>query len=124
MMANAIGSAEQAWLYNEDLAESLPADLPDLPDDVFIATYPKCGTTWTQEITYLIYNDGVPPKNHLERIRNNPFIEMLGEDGPKNMGRPGCIKTHLPRDLVPYADHAKYIYVLRNPKGRATLFLH
>lgn len=89
-------------------------------DDVFIATYPKCGTTWTQEITYLINNDAVPPKDHLDRLQNNPFIEITGEDGPRNMRRPGCIKTHLPRNLVPYADHAKYIYVLRNPKGKET----
>ncbi|OQR75982.1 sulfotransferase 1C2-like [Tropilaelaps mercedesae] len=86
------------------------------PDDVFIATFPKCGTTWTQEITYLINNNGVPPATHTDRMMNSPFIEMTGIEGLQNMRRPGCIKTHLPRNLVPYAPHAKYIYVLRNPK--------
>lgn len=27
------------------------------PDDVWIITYPKCGTTWTQEMTWLLVND-------------------------------------------------------------------
>jgi len=29
-------------------------------DDIFVITYPKCGTHWTFEIIYLILNDGVP----------------------------------------------------------------
>ena len=28
------------------------------PDDIWIATYPKCGTTWTQQIVKLIRNRG------------------------------------------------------------------
>ena len=32
-------------------------DLPVRPDDVWIASYPKSGTTWTQEMMWLICND-------------------------------------------------------------------
>ena len=28
--------------------------------DIFVASYPKCGTTWTQYIVYLLQNDGLP----------------------------------------------------------------
>ncbi|XP_003737083.1 sulfotransferase 1 family member D1 [Galendromus occidentalis] len=94
------------------------------PDDIFIATFPKCGTTWMSEITYLIFHHGNSPNSHLDRLQSTPFIEMTGEAGPRNMARPGCIKTHLPRNLVPYSDDAKYIYVVRNPKDCAVSYFH
>ena len=34
--------------------EYKPAD-----SDIFIATYPKCGTTWMQYIVYLLKNKGI-----------------------------------------------------------------
>ena len=30
------------------------------PGDLFVATYPKCGTTWTQYILYMLVNRGRP----------------------------------------------------------------
>ncbi len=40
----------------ESIAEA--ASLPVDPSDVWIATYPKSGTTWTQNIVKLIRNKG------------------------------------------------------------------
>ncbi|OQR76009.1 sulfotransferase 1C2-like [Tropilaelaps mercedesae] len=85
-------------------------------EDIFIATYPKCGTTWLQEICYLILNDGQEPPSLAQWMTDMPFLELLGGDFVKHMRRPGAIKTHLPFNLVPYSPHAKYIYVVRNPK--------
>jgi hypothetical protein len=31
-----------------------------IAQDFFVASYPKCGTTWCQYIVHLIRNDGVP----------------------------------------------------------------
>ena len=92
-----------------------PAD-----DDVFVATFPKCGTTWTQQIIYLILNNGIPEKNNKE-FASNTFLEYFGS---KSMLKP-IIKTHLPFDLLPYNPKAKYLFVIRNPKDTAvSLFYH
>ncbi|KAM7313911.1 sulfotransferase ssu-1-like [Ixodes scapularis] len=85
------------------------------PNDVFIVSYPKCGTTWMQYIAYSIFNDGVCPQDMINFIKSAPFLEFLGAEGAKSMPRPGAIKTHLPFDKQPYSERAKYIYITRNP---------
>ncbi|XP_077536354.1 sulfotransferase 1C2-like [Haemaphysalis longicornis] len=85
------------------------------PDDVFIATYPKCGTTWVQFIVHGILNRGSFPENSLEFMLASPFLEMLGAEAVLRMPRPGTIKTHMPFGKAPYSKEAKYITVTRNP---------
>lgn len=86
-----------------------------LDGDLFVASYPKCGTTWTQHIVYSILRDGATPTNIMEFMSNSPFLEFLGAEGARSMPRPGAIKTHLPFNKVPHSAHAKYIYITRNP---------
>lgn len=93
-------------------------------DDIFIVTYPKCGTTWLQEICYLILNDGVPPANHLQRLIDTPFLEMLGAECVEKMRKPGAIKTHLPFNLIPFSPDAKYVCAIRNPKDCVVSFFY
>lgn len=85
------------------------------PGDVFIVTYPKCGTTWMQFIVYCIYNDGETPADLVELMKRTPFLEMFGAEIAEKMPRPGAIKTHLPYRLQPKSPDARYIYVARNP---------
>lgn len=99
-------------------------DYKPIPEDVFIVTYPKCGTTWVQHIVYLIFNKGMKPKSGLDFLKNSPFIEMLGADSARTMKRPGAIKAHLPFSMMPYSKDAKYIYISRNPKDCVTSFYH
>lgn len=92
--------------------------------DNFVVTFPKCGTTWTQHIVYLIYHDGVPPSSGVDFYMFNPFLEMFGADAVRERTQPGLIKTHLPYRLVPFHPQAKYIYVCRNPKDCCISFFH
>ena len=104
------------------------------PDDVWIVTYPKCGTTWTQQIVKLIRNNGVQ-----DGVRPNlavPWLEATEMSYYKEAGfrvdelkRPRAFKSHFPYDLLPcgppHTTPCKYIYVIRNPKDVAvSLYFH
>ena len=44
-------------------------------DDIFVVTYPKCGTHWTFQIIYLILNDGVPNVTEKEHASKGQIEE-------------------------------------------------
>ncbi|XP_040073437.1 sulfotransferase 2B1-like [Ixodes scapularis] len=83
------------------------------PEDVFVVTYPKRGTTWLQYILCAIFNDRVPPVNSQDFWSKMPFLEACGHIG--RTPRPIAIKTHLPFPKQPYSKQAKYLYLARNP---------
>lgn len=103
-----------SWAFQEHIIKEVMKYKPK-PGDVFVISYPKCGTTWTQHIVYAIYNDGRSPKNMDEFMLRSPFMELVGAGAAETMPRPGAIKTHLPFSKQPYSPQAKYIYVSRNP---------
>ncbi|XP_054928328.1 sulfotransferase 1A1-like [Dermacentor andersoni] len=83
--------------------------------DIFVTTYPKCGTTWVQYIAYGIFYDCAPPTELSQFFAASPFLELFGVDAVENMSKPGTIKTHLPFEEKRFSPHSKYIYVARNP---------
>ncbi|XP_054710875.1 amine sulfotransferase-like [Uloborus diversus] len=92
-------------------------------DDVIIATFPKCGTTWTQHVVDLIFRHGEKPASSIDAIMT-PFLDAAGAEGAENVPRPGSLKCHYPFHMVPWSDDAKYIYVTRNPKDACVSFYH
>jgi hypothetical protein len=98
------------------------------PNDLFVATYPKCGTTWTQHIVYLILHDGRPLPPDQQLTVEFPHLEEVGAEFVSQKavraGRYRLIKTHLPHQLTPRHDEAKYICVVRNPKDCVVSFFH
>lgn len=94
------------------------------PGDIFIATYPKCGTTWTQHIVWLIQHDGDPLPAGKSMTVEIPHLEEVGKEVVASLRAPRAIKTHLPFQMTPYHQSAKYIYVARNPFDCAVSMYH
>jgi hypothetical protein len=94
------------------------------PGDVFVASYPKCGTTWTQYIVYLLENDGRPLAAGQRLDDVFPHLEEVGEAAVRALREPRLVKTHLPLSRTPWSTQAKYIYVARNPFDCAVSFYH
>ncbi|CAG9800620.1 unnamed protein product [Chironomus riparius] len=105
-------------------------------DDIWVITFPKCGTTWTQEIVWLLNNnlDYEGAMNTYIDMRF-PFIEVGAITKEprdslnlcKQLQRPRHIKTHLPKFLLPdqiWTVKPKIIYVTRNPKDAAVSYFH
>lgn len=72
--------------------------------DVWVCSFPKSGTTWLQEIVYLIENDCdfIKAKSKI-LVDRSPFIEFPtpGINAINVMDSPRVIKTHLPLELLP-----------------------
>ena len=100
--------------------------LPLRPSDVFVDTYPKCGTTWMQQIVKLIVNSGVETGMDIDEFC--PWMIHMTMEEIEAMASPRFFKTHMPYNLIPGGDPvnspAKYIYVIRNPKDVVVSVYH
>ncbi|XP_014671593.1 PREDICTED: estrogen sulfotransferase-like [Priapulus caudatus] len=97
-------------------------------DDVIVATLPKSGTTFTQEITWLVLHDADPKsrdgKNFDERMPEIGYSLHCSYPGSKYVPRdemesPRIFKTHYPWRTLPREakeKKCKIIYVSRNFK--------
>ncbi|UYV67141.1 hypothetical protein LAZ67_4004062, partial [Cordylochernes scorpioides] len=112
-----------AEVVSSEAVRSALAYVP-LDEDMFVVTFPKCGTTWTQAIVLLILNKGKPFKNIGEFFKRSPFLEMCGAEAAAMMPRPGVLKLHLTYEQTPQNSKAKYIYVVRNPKDTCVSFYY
>uniref|UniRef100_A0A8C2S2T9 Sulfotransferase n=1 Tax=Capra hircus TaxID=9925 RepID=A0A8C2S2T9_CAPHI len=98
-------------------------------DDVFIITYPKSGTIWTQQILSLIYYEGHRNRTELvETVDRSPFLEYnLHKIDYEKRPSPRLFASHIPYYLAPKGlknKKAKVIYVYRNPKDVLTSYFH
>ncbi|XP_067140805.1 sulfotransferase 1B1-like [Centruroides vittatus] len=93
------------------------------PGDLFIVTYPKCGTTWMHQIVLLILRKGRVFLDPYDFILSCPFIETVGREYIET-AKPKVMKTHFPFCVTPFSVQAKYIYVARNPKDCCVSFYH
>ncbi|CAN7938709.1 unnamed protein product [Ixodes hexagonus] len=109
--------------FHEECVRSAMGYKP-VPGDVFIVSYPKCGTTWMQHIVYNIFKGRAPPSDIMDTFTEMPFLEMQGAESAEQMPRPGAIKTHMPFRFQPFSKDAKYIYITRNPYDCCVSFFY
>ncbi|KAH7973018.1 hypothetical protein HPB52_020451 [Rhipicephalus sanguineus] len=94
------------------------------PNDLFIVSYPKCGTTWLQHIAYNIINDHPPPKNQLACWIKMPCLSVQGGriSAGHDKTRPNKTRTAFRSWL--YSKDSKYIYLTRNSYGCCVSFFY
>ncbi|KAJ6649914.1 Sulfotransferase 1E1 [Pseudolycoriella hygida] len=115
-------------------------------DDIYLCTFPRSGTTWTQEMLWLLCNnlDYETAKSENIFVRS-PFLEFESfvtgglKDCNKELTPPAAldllpqmtcqrvIKTHLPMKLLPHdalSKGCKIVYVARNPKDVVVSLFH
>jgi aryl sulfotransferase len=92
-------------------------------DDIIIATYPKCGTTWMQRVVcMLVFKDAEP--RSLSSLSIWPDMRILGPIDAL-MARAGeqthrrFFKSHLPIDALPVYEGVKFIHVARDGRDAA-----
>ncbi|MEL6886810.1 MAG: sulfotransferase domain-containing protein [Pseudomonadota bacterium] len=110
----------QRKLYLGPLTDSRRWDMVDIrPNDVFVVTPPKCGTTWMQTILALLFSGDPQVDTELSvkmpwvdiRIREMADIAARLEAMPHRRS----MKSHTPMDGLPLHDQAQYICVFRHP---------
>lgn len=112
-------------------------DFEVYPDDVWIVTFPKSGTTWTEEMVWLINHElDYNTARSLKLNERSTYLEYgaIADRFPintiniaANSKRPRQIKSHLPLSLLPrqlWTVKPRIIYVARNPKDVAVSYFH
>lgn len=119
------------------IAEEI-ANLEVRPDDVWVVTFPKSGTTWTMEMVRMIHTDLDYEK--ASKLKLEDCYDLI-EDAMiyqrdevphflKDIAArpsPRYIKTHLPIELLPKAIWTvkpKIVFTSRNPKDTVVSFYH
>jgi aryl sulfotransferase len=96
--------------------------------DIVVASYPKSGTTWTQQIICQMLFGGNPD---LQVAEISPWLDLRFPSAEEKLAaleaqlHRRVIKTHLPIDALVFSPKAKYVYVARDGRDVVwSLFNH
>ncbi|KAI1295434.1 Phosphofurin acidic cluster sorting protein 1 [Halotydeus destructor] len=112
------------FFNKEKVQEALSIEARD--DDIFVVTYPKCGTTWMRYIVWSIQNLGSRPLPSMHELSYNiaPFLERAGSGVANGLPSPRTLNVHFPHRFVAQNSTAKYIYVARDPRDTCVSYYH
>ena len=87
------------------------------PGDIYVATAPKTGTTWMQQIVYQILTGGRGEFQHISQV--SPYLEQLmllsfAESVLDALPSPRILKTHMTYRMLAPPPDSRVIYVTRN----------
>mmetsp|Transcript_38396 Transcript_38396/g.123128 ORF Transcript_38396/g.123128 Transcript_38396/m.123128 type:complete len:293 (-) Transcript_38396:191-1069(-) len=124
-------------LFDVGKFEALIADFEGRDSDVWVCTFVKAGTTWTQQIVTLLLNGGQPGQQaYGEAV---PWLEALCAtteilpereapgwtlDRVRRAAGPRYFKSHARVDHLPGGGKGKVIALARNPKDTAVSLFH
>jgi hypothetical protein len=103
------------------LRKRLRAFIPR-PDDVFIVSYPRSGTTWMQMILYQLTSGGKMDFAHIEQVCLW-WEEALRPERLNALASPRLFKSHLCRAAMPRMP-GKFVYVARDGRDTAVSYYH
>ncbi|KAJ3678000.1 hypothetical protein LUZ60_001803 [Juncus effusus] len=111
-------------------------DFQSRPTDLFLASYPKSGTTWLKALVFAIMTRKCYPLNQHPLLTNNPhqcvaFMEEVFTLGQSSLVEaipsPRILSTHLPHSILPNSitdTDCQIIYVYRDPKDVSVSMYH
>ncbi|XP_060595160.1 sulfotransferase 4A1-like [Ruditapes philippinarum] len=119
------------WMFDNEIEQIEVMDTRE--DDIWICTFPRSGTTLTQEIAFLVQTLDFDRANTVQLDDRFPIIEVKDDRFPyyrgikfvEEMRSPRMIKCHLHHFMLPeqlQKGKGRIIYVARNPKDIVTSF--
>jgi aryl sulfotransferase len=109
-------------IHNHHMNSTLWNHVKFRDDDIVVASYPKSGTSWTQQIVSQLLSGG---EDNIANWKYSLWIELritppkLVEQLERQTHR-RFFKTHLPVDALVFSPKAKYLFVARD--GRDVLW--
>lgn len=116
-MDTIVWPTKQRELHTNHYDSTIWNDLKFRDDDIVVATYGKCGTTWLQQILGQLLFDGA---EGLPIADMSPWMDLRVPPKEVKLALVEAqthrrfLKTHLPVDALVFSPQAKYIYVVRD----------
>jgi hypothetical protein len=96
------------------------------PDDIFIVTFPKSGTTLMQMMLYQLTSDGSMEISHIGSVSPSFESELMFQRNSREifeaLPSPRFFKSHLPYEDLPR--HGRFIYIARDVRDVAVSSFH